>query len=82
MGSCAGHLQAGARASRDQFALALQLPLASHHHPVLAAVMVPLEADALAGMDAQPLHQVAITCGQDFKPAPGSLLAGCEFHGA
>jgi len=38
---------------------ALQNPLAVHHHPVLAAVMMPLQADAAAGGNPQALHGVA-----------------------
>jgi hypothetical protein len=48
----AGHLQAGARARRYHLAVAFELPLASYHQPVLVAVIVALQADALAGVDA------------------------------
>jgi hypothetical protein len=33
-------------------AVAFELPLAGHHQPVLVAVVVALQADALAGVDA------------------------------
>jgi hypothetical protein len=33
-------------------AVAFELPLASYHQPVLVAVIVALQADALAGVDA------------------------------
>ena len=52
MHSPAGHRQAGARARRHHLAIAFELPLASYHQPVLVAVIVALQADALAGVDA------------------------------
>jgi hypothetical protein len=52
MHSSARHRQAGARARCYHLAIAFELPLASYHQPVLIAVIVALQADALTCLDA------------------------------
>jgi hypothetical protein len=49
---------------------------------VFTAVLMALEADALAWRKPQPLHQVALARGDGFIPSPGTLYAhlGYGFH--
>jgi len=47
--------------------------LAGHHHPMLQSMAVSLQADALAGANAQPLHQITIPRCQGLEPPPGAL---------
>ena len=68
-----GDEHTGARGSSDQFIGHLQLAIACHYDPVLAAVLVSLQAEPLAAANQEPFHQIVLAAGQGFIPTPGAL---------
>ena len=68
-----GDEHTGARGSGDQFIGHLQLAIACHYDPVLAAVLVSLQAEPLAAANQEPFHQIVLAAGQGFIPTPGAL---------
>ena len=68
-----GNEDTRARGGQDGVPVDLQESLASHDHPVLRSVPMPLQADPGAAADQQALHQIAIPVAKVFKPAPGPL---------
>lgn len=67
--------QGDARPGRDGFPLQFKPTVAGHHHPVLTAVAMTLEADALVGQHQQPFHPVGLTIGKGLEPSPGALAS-------
>src|SRR5215472_19030306 len=56
---------------------------ALHHHPVLRATAMALEADAVTGIDSEAFHLVAATLDDVLESAPGTRLeaVGAGFPG-
>ena len=75
MDATAGDEQGGAGDRGETIAIALHHTGAGHHHPVLAAVVVALQADALIRLDQDPLDEIAGARRQGFEPSPGTLDA-------
>jgi len=57
-------------------------PLAGQHQPLLTALLMPLQTEALVGLQVQSLDLVALADGQHFEPAPGAQTteAWCWFR--
>ena len=66
-----------AGAQLDLLAVHADHRLTGDHVPVLAATTVPLQREALAGVDGDPLHLVVSGVGENFVEPPGAML----FHG-
>jgi hypothetical protein len=67
-----GHRQQLAQLHREAVWTKLHDPLAGQHQPLLTALLVPLQTEALVGLQVQSLDLVALADGKNFVPAPGA----------
>jgi hypothetical protein len=66
------HHQQLAQLHSEAFFAELHDPLAGQHQPLLTAVVVPLQTEALVGFQVQSLDLVPLANGQHSVPAPGA----------
>jgi hypothetical protein len=61
-----------AQLHREAVFTKLHDPLAGQHQPLLTALLVPLQTEALVGLQVQSLDLITLANGQHFVPAPGA----------
>ena len=67
-----GHRQQLAQLHREAVWTKLHDPLAGQHQPLLTALLVPLQTEALVWLQVQSLDLITLANGQHFVPAPGA----------
>ena len=70
-----GHRQQLAQLHREAVWTKLHDPLAGQHQPLLTALLVPLQTEALVWLQVQSLDLITLADGQHFVPAPGTQAA-------